>query len=397
MQDSKKPTAPPTEPVKLPVAPEPSRIIASDADEYKLVFSTSPIDRSGVKSAKNIHKWYVQYADKKDSENVVEQLNVLGAQGYKFIAATNTFAAGLVRLDEGQYEYQGFRTESSYLYDKPGFTEENERLAAQGFHFRLNSMTYGICDQDKDLSWMMDCYYNDFFLFEKEKNGKPPLPMSGFVSIGGIRGSPEADMTGEIKEKMVDGFLPVAAFSFHEIWLQKQTDTDALLDDAPEIKAVRSTRSAGYLRGKINEWASQGFRLGIITNGLAIMYRRQNEAVPAKYVWLEARKKNFEKTLNEMAAQGAAYRATYPGTYGEKKTLIMETPLNPGEKKRNYKLLQFDFEYKQNADGTITRHLTEASKDVVKNLNKLANENFVVRDMLYYDGQFCILLEREAK
>lgn len=395
-QDSKKPTAP-IEPIKPIVAPETSRIIASDADEYKLVFPTNPIDRSAIKSVKNIHKWYVQYTDKKDRENIVEQLNGLGAQGYKFIAATNTFAAGLVRLGEGQYEYQDFRTESTNLYAKLGFTEENERLAAQGFHYRLNSMTYSICTEGKDIAWEHDCYYEDFFLFEKEKNGKPPLPMSGFISIGTTKGSPEADMTGEIKEKMVDGFLPVAAFSVYEIWLQKQADTDALLDDAPEIKAVRSIRSAGHLKGKINEWASQGFRLAIITNGLAIMYRRQNETAPAKYVWLEARKKSFEKELNEISAQGAIYRATYPGTYGEKRTLIMEAPLNPGEKKRDYKLLQFDFEYKQNADETITRHLTEASKDVVKNLNKLANEGFVARDMLYYDGQFCILLEREAK
>lgn len=389
--DSKEEVAPPVKPTATPTPP---RRIALDADKYKLVFSTSPIEHSVGKSVKNIHKWYVQYTDKKDLENFIEQLNIFGAQGYKFVAATNTFATGLVRLDEGQYEYRGFETEGVNLYAKSGFTEGNKRLAAQGFRYRLNSMTNGLCIQNKDVAWEEDCYYEDFFLFEKEKNGKPPLPMSGFVSIGNTRGRPEADMTGEIKEKMADGFLPVAAFSIYEIWLQKNVDIDALLDDPPEIKAVRSIRSGGYLKDKINDWARQGFRLAIITNGLAIMYRRQNETAPAKYVWLEARKKNFEKNLNEMAAQGAIYRATYPGTYGEKRTLIMEVPANSGEKKRDYKLLQFDLEYKQNADGTITRHLTDPSKDVEKKLNKLANEGFVVRDMLYYDNQFCILLER---
>jgi len=364
---------------------------ASQDDKYKLIF---PVFYEGG-IGKGFENPRPNITTDREMVSVFEELNRVGAEGYRFVAANNNYSAVVVKLDEGRYEYRSIITSSRNLYEKIGFSKNHELLAGQKFQFINNSMTFGYC-LNVAVEDPEDCHYEDLFLYEKENNGKLSPPMSGFVSIGGFRQSPEAEMEAEIKEKMANGFLPVAAFSIYEIWLRKTADPDALRADVPEIKAVRSVRSRQHLSGKINDLARQGFRLGIITSGLAIMYRHQKETATAAYVWLGARKKNFEKDLAELAALGAIYRATYPNNFGEKETLVFEVPQAAPVKKREYKVLRFDFTAKPNGDGTLRRVLTPESEENLKTLNQLARENFIVCDV-FYTGKVSLLLEREIR
>ena len=369
----------------------PKSVVDSKADKYKLIF---PIRYTGdIKKDYKYMRLNITLSEGRSS--FLEELNRVGAEGYKFAAADHNYSAALVKLDEGQYEYRHFETESNYLYSKNGFKNNHETLIGQGFRFVQHSMLLGYC-QTPENSFLEECEYQDLFLYEKEKNGKSPLPYSVFGSIGGWKNSPELEMGREISEKMADDYLPVAAFSAFEILLQKTSESDALLADLPEIKVVRSLLWRKHLSSKVNELAQQGYRLGVATSGIVIMYRHKNETAPVSYVWLQTKGKNFEKELAKLAAQGAIYRATYPTDGGDKKTLIFEVPQTGITKKREYRVLRFDFEIEQNSDTTISRKLTPESDETLKTLNKLAREGFIARDVFYSD-KTSVLLERESK
>ena len=366
-------------------------VIDSNADKYKLIF---PIRYEGdISSGKTYEKLHLTTGDSRLS--FLEELNRVGADGYKFVAADHNYFAGLVKLDEGQYEYRHFETASNYLYAKSGFKDNHESLVRQGFRFVQHSMLLGYCDTPEN-SFLEECNYQDLFLYEKEKNEKPPLPYSMFGSIGGWKKSPELEMGREIGEKMADGYLPIAAFSAFEILLQKTSESDALLADLPEIKMVRWLLWRKHLISKVNELAQEGYRLGVSTNGIVIMYRHRTDTVPVSYVWLQTNKKNFEKELAKLEAQGAINRATYPSDYGDKETLIFEVPQNTSAKKHEYKVLRFNFEIKQNSDRTLSRKLTPESEETLKTLNKLAQDGFIARDVFFSD-KTSVLLERESK
>lgn len=365
--------------------------IKTDSEIYRLIF---PLRYSGDIS-KSYEQPRLNITTSQARASFMQELNRAGAEGYKFVAADHNYSAALVKLDEGKYEYQSFETESNYLYSKNGFNDNHEKLIGQGFHFLQHSMLLGYCRTPAN-SFLDECEYQDLFLYEKEKNGKSPLPYSLFGSIGGWKNSPELEMGREVSEKMADGYLPVAAFSAFEILLQKTADVDALLADLPEIKVVRSLLWRKHLSGKVNELAQQGFRMAVSNSGIFIMYRHKGETALVKYVWLPTGKKNFEPELAKLTAQGGIYRATYPTDNGDKKTLLIEVPQNADANKREYKVLPFDFTVKPNGDGTLTRILTPEAEANVKTMNRLAREGYVVRDV-FYTGKVSVLMEREVK
>lgn len=375
---------------KSPDNRELKSVTTTEADKYKLIF---PILYEGrIRKTGEKHPYITT---DRERVSILEEFNRVGAQGYRFIAADHNYSTAVVRLDEGRYRYDGFSTFTTTLYSKIGFYEKQPLLAAEKFQLINNSMTYGLCTSDDAAAWGEDCIYYDFFLYEKEDAAKASPEMSSFVTLGGFRRSAEGEMDAEIKQKMADGFLPVAAFSIYEIWLRKTPDPAALRAAPPEIRAIRSVRSRQHLTDKINDLARQGFRIGIITNGLALMYRHKGETAPVEYQWIGARKKKFESNLAEMAARGAVYRATYPNSYGEKETLIMEMPLTAPAKKREYKVLSFEFTVKPHGDGTLRRILTPEAEANAKTLNRLAQAGYVVRDV-FYTGKVSVLMEREV-
>jgi hypothetical protein len=145
--------------------------------------------------------------------------------------------------------------------------------------------------------------------------------------------------------------------------------------------------------------AKQGYRLSFVKNQIALMYRYRDNAIPATYVWLDAKKKDFEKRLAQLQGRGAIYRTTYPNGDGREDKLIFEQRVVDDGTRREYKVLKFElFDTEDAAEKKVHTDLIPASKETLKMLNRLAKEGFVVRDLFDSDSnKFDVLLERTLK
>jgi len=363
-------------------------VIDASADKYKLVF---PVKYRG--SADKINDYEKPEMTLTSArESFLEELNKAGAQGYRFVAATNNFNAGLMKLGDTQYEYRSFENESDNNYGANTAGADHEKLVEQGFRFVARFTLSSFCSTEVG-DWLLECEYQHILLYEKEKNKKPPRYETVF-HLERYNLNPDSNFAKVISAKMADGFLPVAALSPFLILFEEVADRDELKDNLPEIGTAMSLLWNRIFVKKVNALARKGYRIKIISNGIAVMYRqRGGDNTPAKYVWVSAKKKNFEKNLANLATQGAVYSATYPNDDGKKKTLIFEVPQNAGSKKREYKLLQFKFEVEEVSPGILSRNLTPESEKSLQRLNELAREGFVARDIFNPDN-VSVLLER---
>ena len=148
---------------------------------------------------------------------------------------------------------------------------------------------------------------------------------------------------------------------------------------------------------KVAQLAKQGYRLALVNNGIAVMYLTPGAVKPCSYVWLEAKKKDFETQLAQLQARGAVYRMTYPSSEGIENKLIFEQTAAGDGMRREYKVLKFEFQYVANsAEKKVHRDLTPASKETLKLMNALAGKGFVVRD-LFISDEVSVLLERSLR
>ena len=153
-------------------------------------------------------------------------------------------------------------------------------------------------------------------------------------------------------------------------------------------------RDDAILEDKVNDLAKQGYRLVLLNNGIAVMYRRSDSATPVLYIWLDTNKKDFEKQLTQLQAGGAVYRMTYPNREGNKNKLVFEQSAVDNGERLEYKVLKFEFEeLDDRAENKVQIDLTPSSKETVKLMNSLARQGFVVRDLLSSD-KVSVLLER---
>ena len=94
---------------------------------------------------------------------------------------------------------------------------------------------------------------------------------------------------------------------------------------------------------------------------------------------------------------GAVYRMTYTGDSGIEDQLMFEQDPVGESKRREYKVLRFDFEMVQGPNSEVRVDLTPSAKETMKLLNTLAVEGFVVRDLFVSESvsnSVSVLLER---
>lgn len=362
-------------------------VIDPNADKYKLVFPAEYRGTAG--KITDFEKPAMTLTSSRES--FVEELNKAGAQGYRFVAATNNFNAGLMKLGETQFEYRRFENESDNDYGAEVAGPDHEKMVEQGFRFVERFTLSGFCSTETN-DWLLECEYRHVWLYEKEKGKKPPRYETVF-HLERYNPNPDSNFAKKISAKTADGFLPVAALSPFLMLLEEAEDRDALENNPPEIETAMSLLWNRIFVKKVNALAQKGYRINIISNGIAVMSRRRGDGAPVKYVWVSAKKKNFEKNLAKLAAQGAIYKATYPNDDGRKKTLIFEVPQNSAGKKREYNLLRFEFEVKETSPGILSRSLTPESEKSLQKLNELAKQGFVARDIFNPDN-VTVLLER---
>jgi len=388
--------APQSKPTPSPEAASPNRgetkrsfVSARNADTYKLVFPTRP----GL-------------------DSFSEQLNKAGEQGYKLTSAvyrwhlksasTKTEYAvpvGILKLDEVQHEYAWFETASTSVFAITGFEQKYGELSKRGFRL-VDFLIDPSCKYGNVIVLDEGCELHHLFLLEREKGVDKPKQfiLASSPPRPGFKTRMPAELTAQIKENLVDGFYPSAVFSAWEILLTQKGNSDDLTDN-PDVRVVTSFD----IRKRVNDLAKQGYRLVLINKRAAVMYRPGQTVTPLTYISLKVKDKRFDEQLAKLQESGAVYRMTYTGDSGVKDQLMFEQGLVADGQRREYKLLNFEFQVvedlklRNGVENEVHIDLTAASKETMKQLNALATEDFVVRDLFVSDivsDKVSVLLER---
>lgn len=357
-----------------------SLVTDRDADTYKLVFPTGP-----------------------GTDEFFAQLNKAGEQGYKLLSVMYRWhrlstldgyrtPVAILKLDSVPHEYIWFKVKArDYFFSIPGFDEKYKEQSDQGF--QLVDFLADVYCGDTDLEGNCNSAADYLFLLERQKGVEKPLKfiVARSVPKRKLRMGPE--LTEQIKAKLADGLYPISVFNKFEILLT-QMNRDELSTGNPDVQVV--TNSFPHdVKGKIKDLAKQGYRILIVSSGSAVMYRRADSRPPVSYKWLDADNSDFEKQLLELQTRGAVYRMIYPNRdRTTKEGMIFELGAADGGRRREYKVLRFEFQDGKDAAGNpVPSDLTPSSKETLKLMNSLAKEGFVVRE-LFKSKKVSVLLER---
>ena len=345
-----------------------------DADTYKLVFPTGP-----------------------GTNEFGEQLNKAGEQGYKLLSvmyrwhrlsALNGYRTpvAILKFDSVQHEYAWFKTKS-----ESGFDEKYKEQSDQGFHLVDFLVDDSICG-DTDYEGNCTSAADYIFLLERDKGVEKPLKFTVARSVPTRKLEMGPELTEQIKTKLADGLYPISVFNKFEILLTEM-NSDELSTGNPDVQVV-TISVLRDVKGKINDLAKRGYRLLLVSSGIAVMYRRADNATPVSYEWVDSDKSDFEKRVLELEARGGLYRMIYPNRdRTTKEKLIFELGADD-RVRREYKVLRFEFQDgKDAARNPVPIDLTPSSKETVKEMNNLAKQGFVVRE-LFKSKKVSVLLER---
>ena len=367
-----------------------------DADNYDEKYKLIYLTESGAKSSYSMEeKAELQRARKLVFKKFSDDLNKNGEKNYKVIAALPMHLVAIAKLDEARYEYDLFELESSLFFIKAGLWERVKNFSSEGFRIIDHNQLDSVCEFDDPENAAMgeSCEYTDRFLVERVKENKKPVEqiLINIFPAWGVK--PSFELEKQIADKMVEGFYPSLVLSKFEVLLDKAADETEISDEQPDVQIVRS--SLKDVKVKINELAKKGYRLAMTQFGIGILYRnRETAQSPVKYIWVNTKKKNFEKDITKLQEQGAVYKMTYPSQRGDENTLIFESKLEGNGERREYKILKIRFDRKLNSEKTKEYvELSESSKKVIKTMNKLVAEGFEVKD-LFYSDEVSIILER---
>ncbi len=408
-----KPTpTPEAEPLKKEEAP-PAFVPDPTAEKYRLVFTRRREGKFGY-SVREVQERL--RARRSAFDNFVEGLNKAGERGYRVVTLLKGDPA-VVALGAAQYEYAWTESGGPAPYIKVGFSGAYLKLAKVGFRLAAHELLFGYCINAESV-WTIgeQCEYRDFFLFERRKGAETPGEHEYVRSDPGgawRKGPPHEEiLTAGVREKQREGFYPARLLSKFELLTEREPPDPALAEAGAELQVARSSSfwERDELPKRVNELARQGYRLSLVDNEIALMYRRAGEAAaPASYVWLNASKKGFEKELAALQASGAIFRATYPDRNGTRNALVFEQ--GPSAAPREYRVLRFTLHSRAvAAEQTIVTDFAPASADAERELNRLAREGFVVLALFdpenykrtklgpareeVYSEEYCILLER---
>jgi hypothetical protein len=359
---------------------------SSDLELYKLIFPTGYEGKLKVKYDDVDRNRQLKY------KNFVAQLNQAGAQGYKLAIVIKGYPFAVMKLDEGQYEYASFETESGLFFAKGGFSEKFAEYARQGFrlinHMQVGatyttegSVSYGAGGVIDKSGQSERVTYNDAYLLEREKGVNRPVEYMLAASGPTWRARMDEELTGQVKEQMSRGLYPTTAFSRYEVLLQQPEKSENITTESLEIRIVTKPNiKSGGAEKKINELAQQNFRLASVSRDIGIMYRNSETREPLSYVWLNASKKDFDKQLAKVQAAGAAFRMTYPDGWGEAKYLIFEQPIGKRAETHEYRVIKLSLQRTEDAAlNQVLTTFTASSIKAIEEMNYLIKQGFRIR------------------
>jgi hypothetical protein len=411
-QSGRVPTTPP--PVR-DAAPEPPRreqpsarpgsAADSRADTYRLVFATEFTGKESYKLHEERDRKELRRSDETLFANFASQLNKAGAEGYKIKSLISySVPVAVMKFDEGPYEYDWFNITHGPYFALEGREGKYDEFSNRGFQLFEHSLYRVHCaDLHPEYPDTCEaCEFEHLFLFEKVKGEQGPVEHQLSISGPSVRKSKVPnDLLEQVNEGLAEGLYPIHLLSRYEIMLGRSGQNEELPAGKPDLLVVGDTSFWGKnnLTGNVNKAAAQGYRLALAGDNMVVMYRPAEQSPPVSYVWLDARKKNFEQKLAELQGRGATYRMPYPSSEGVKAWLIFELPSAAGGQRREYRVLKFDFDVtadawsKSDPNGKRRVGLTAPSKGTEEALNSLAKQGFVVRD-LFVSDKVSVLLER---
>jgi hypothetical protein len=344
----------------------------------------------------------------------VDQLNKSSEERYRLKTATygyqNLFGwsysipVGILQSDETQFEYASFEVTSTLFFAIPGFEPRYAEQSKKGFRLVDHFFTNAVCDEQSSediVRTMPICATTYQFLVEREKGAYAPTDFVMAEATPTFKRNPGGTLGSAILEKWAEGFYPATVLTNYQILLAQAEERTDLQPEPLEVQVVNSS-FLNPVKKKIKTLAQQGFRLSVIGQECAVMYRQANDQTPVTYEWLSAKNKKLEKELARLQESGAIYRMVYRDQNFSNQ-LVFERPSNATTRSSEYRVLKLSFELinppirKGVRVADVRVDLTPEAKQTVKLLNDLAREGFVVRDLFrseFISNNVHVLLER---
>lgn len=330
--------------------------------------------------------------------NFVDQLNQNGKEGYRLKVATYAWQrlsgdgecsvpVAILQSDESGFEYAWFEVATTLYFAIPGFEPQYSEQAKQGFRLADFFLSTVFCaDDDPDtVAPIPHCKSNYIFLLERESGSHSPKDFLVAEAMPDWQRKPGRKLANVTRANLPDGFYPARVLANNQLLLNRTTEHEDFQKDPPEVQIVNSS-FLNNVKKKVEVLGRQGFRLALIGDECAVLYRWRNEHAPLVYEWLNAKSKNFEKELARIQASGATFRLVYRDPYNGNQ-LVFERQANAGTQRVEYKVLRLSFQLlgpqRLKDVGNVPERidLTPESKETVKLMNQLARERFVVRDL----------------
>lgn len=369
-----------------------SAVAARVEDEYRLVYPASC-----VATLKTINS-EAEEVRRSKLDSFVAQLNKAGAEGYRltsFAYVNSGVPVGVVKQAGAGYEYTWleYRDQTGWLRGAGGFMERFAELARKGFGLVDYALFDLYCNPlSPDYTSPGDptgqtCASEYVFLLGRQIGVEKPVRFA----VVGSETEPAVPAEVEVKRRLSEGLFPKHVFSGYEIWFEDNGAGDARWVGRPEVKLVWYEKSlwASDIMKRVNDAAKRGYRVGLTQWGTALMYRHGG-AGGYSYVWVKAKKKDFEKQLARLQTQGAIYLMKYRN----EDELVFERSLTGEGKRREYKVLKFEFKFEEDAGGKQVRIvLAPPGQEALGTMPGLLREGFAVRDVFYPKAP-AVILER---
>ena len=362
---------------------KPKFTVDRNADQYLLVV---PTNFDGVfRKGKLFYNWEeYRLALPSILNSFINEVNAAGNRGYHLVASRGGYY-GLLKLDSVQYEYGWF------LSLWKDFEWAYAPQAKRGLHLVNHSLVDENCYSEGP-GHATFCRPTYLSLLERVKGEEQPVEHFLLVSDE----KPQVELPPKITQNVSEGLFPSCVIGGLFLFFEKSERNSAIWIDKPEVKVLANVTRT--LERQINALAREGYRLALIDQTTAILYRPRQPAPTVSYIAVDARKKDFPERLAQLQTEGARYVMGYRGhsESGDKIKLIFEQPAVAEGQRYEYQVLKFDTKEEPDpmTPNKVVSKLTPESVEAMKQLNRLATEGFVVRD-LFLSDMTSVLLERK--
>ncbi|MEP7077164.1 MAG: hypothetical protein ABI878_15265 [Acidobacteriota bacterium] len=350
-----------------------SVLAQANEDRYKLVIAPSKM------IVQPYAHWSSALAER--SRELLALTNSITASGYRLKTLLSPIA--ILAKDPGGYQYRFLSNPTE---------PEIRTIMDEGFHLFSRYDNGQQCDS----YYIGDergqtCDYSVIYVYEKPLNSNRKAERYVVERPDGLVPHPANIMAAEINKKVAEGFCPVSVISKFEVVLEKISPCEV----GKYHSEFALVREGSDIENKVNVLAKKGYRVLLADDGIALLYRNdKTKGIPVAYRWADSEKKDFAAILAKLELAGARYCTVVSAGSGKRKFLIFESPAQPPARPSEFKTITIDQLAKIDpADGMPYLDLTDESKRNVAEINKLAAQGFIVRDLFGYK-KTQVLLER---